>query len=85
MVAPHVGAWIETEHDDGPWLPKVVAPHVGAWIETELAGVVAVCPACVAPHVGAWIETVVEVVFEERYLSRPMWARGLKPTYCRIR
>ena len=34
-VAPHVGAWIETEFA----LPMIpfetnVAPHVGAWIET---------------------------------------------------
>ena len=33
-VAPHVGAWIETDM----YLPRVVvykvAPHVGAWIET---------------------------------------------------
>ena len=35
-VAPHVGAWIET--DKRPSAPKhhTVAPHVGAWIETCL-------------------------------------------------
>ena len=33
-VAPHVGAWIETDYSGA--LPKYafVAPHVGAWIET---------------------------------------------------
>ena len=34
IVAPHAGAWIET--DDG-WVVvggRVVAPHAGAWIET---------------------------------------------------
>ena len=33
-VAPHTGAWIET--DDGMILTKPckVAPHTGAWIET---------------------------------------------------
>ena len=34
-VAPHVGAWIETEktHPDND--EAQVAPHVGAWIETQ--------------------------------------------------
>ena len=35
-VAPHVGAWIETQV---PWWVPYgwrVAPHVGAWIETNL-------------------------------------------------
>ena len=40
VVAPHVGAWIETKH----WLTKKqllkVAPHVGAWIETYLEALV---------------------------------------------
>ena len=36
IVAPHVGAWIETQV---PWWVPYgwrVAPHVGAWIETNL-------------------------------------------------
>ena len=33
-VAPHVGAWIET-NGNGDYLGAyAVAPHVGAWIET---------------------------------------------------
>ena len=34
VVAPYVGAWIETnqrKHDD---IEEIVAPYVGAWIET---------------------------------------------------
>ena len=35
MVAPHVGAWIETRLELDLTLPHLsVAPHVGAWIET---------------------------------------------------
>ena len=58
--------------------PDPVAPHVGAWIETYR---IQVClPAGqVAPHVGAWIETVVVYRCRRDSLSRPMWARGLKP------
>ena len=34
MVAPFVGAWIETRPDEGPLRDYEVAPFVGAWIET---------------------------------------------------
>ena len=34
IVAPHVGAWIETVKIAWTNLKLIVAPHVGAWIET---------------------------------------------------
>ena len=34
MVAPHTGAWIETEKLDYCVFTESVAPHTGAWIET---------------------------------------------------
>ena len=34
MVAPYVGAWIETEYGSHTKRPHYVAPYVGAWIET---------------------------------------------------
>ena len=34
LVAPRVGAWIETEQGAGIFWVPVVAPRVGAWIET---------------------------------------------------
>ena len=34
-VAPHVGAWIETEVGSRQSATCSVAPHVGAWIETR--------------------------------------------------
>ena len=56
LVAPRVGAWIETK--DGDYCPfdQQVAPRVGAWIET-LAFLPNRPPNKVAPRVGAWIET----------------------------
>ena len=57
LVAPHVGAWIETIFYPLLLSFFVVAPHVGAWIETS-AGQCQQPTDYVAPHVGAWIETV---------------------------
>ena len=34
IVAPHVGAWIETKYITKDTYLDEVAPHVGAWIET---------------------------------------------------
>ena len=34
LVAPHVGAWIETVSMTLDHQLHTVAPHVGAWIET---------------------------------------------------
>ncbi len=56
IVAPYVGAWIETRTSSRASASQLVAPYVGAWIETS-------CPLSVsalrhvAPYVGAWIET----------------------------
>ena len=56
LVAPYVGAWIETMIDVCEEVAFYVAPYVGAWIETpkraQLRKGVGV-----APYVGAWIET----------------------------
>ena len=35
LVAPHVGAWIETLIRHKVMRFRLVAPHVGAWIETN--------------------------------------------------
>ena len=34
LVAPYVGAWIETIEDALTAFDDIVAPYVGAWIET---------------------------------------------------
>ena len=57
VVAPHVGAWIETCVRELKGKSGFeVAPHVGAWIETKIRCITLSLP-LVAPHVGAWIET----------------------------
>ena len=35
LVAPHAGAWIETQVLSAPGSQSTVAPHAGAWIETK--------------------------------------------------
>ena len=35
LVAPRVGAWIETEIKSAVFSAIIVAPRVGAWIETH--------------------------------------------------
>ena len=57
IVAPRVGAWIETvSKRKVKYEATIVAPRVGAWIET--ANRVGMRPYLdVAPRVGAWIET----------------------------
>ena len=86
-VAPHVGAWIET-NNYCTFAPKnKVAPHVGAWIETSLNLSMSSCMS-VAPHVGAWIETSASGFTSTSLLtSLPMWERGLKhnPLACESR
>ena len=56
QVAPHVGAWIETQNEAESGNVRFVAPHVGAWIETKINESTKETDV-VAPHVGAWIET----------------------------
>ena len=57
LVAPHGGAWIETERRVKKHAEESVAPHGGAWIETE-NGMTCTLEGRVAPHGGAWIETL---------------------------
>ena len=56
VVAPYVGAWIETNLSFVGINLLQVAPYVGAWIETRNKSG---CKGSfqVAPYVGAWIET----------------------------
>ena len=56
IVAPHAGAWIETDAIWSIVALASVAPHAGAWIETNRP-VMNLILFFVAPHAGAWIET----------------------------
>ena len=77
LVAPYVGAWIETKGSI-IWNENYgVAPYVGAWIETGERPKVKK-PYMVAPYVGAWIETVSFASTFGFVPSHPMWVRGLK-------
>ena len=51
---------------------------MGAWIET-ISTFHLRCSNLVAPRVGAWIETLVTDSSGSVNMSRPAWARGLKP------
>ena len=57
MVAPYVGAWIETYRTSYNQHQEQVAPYVGAWIETCKTDFAIITNIKVAPYVGAWIET----------------------------
>ena len=58
IVAPYVGAWIETVLSSRKRILRFVAPYVGAWIETSsCTSFDTYCK--VAPYVGAWIETTI--------------------------
>ena len=77
LVAPRVGAWIETASALEQICVFLVAPRVGAWIETVLV-FISFGKYAVAPRVGAWIETIETRSSRCHTMSRPAWARGLK-------
>ena len=77
LVAPYVGAWIETRSSLCVRLRCLVAPYVGAWIETYCLRI-ALFTSAVAPYVGAWIETCLLAYSLILCMSHPMWVRGLK-------
>ena len=77
-VAPHAGAWVETQLVRTAPLVVPVAPHAGAWVETSNESSQKLY-ALVAPHAGAWVETAsANLNGRNRRWSRPMRARGLK-------
>ncbi len=78
VVAPRVGAWIETS-----WRPSLVklrssvAPRVGAWIETtNLDYRLEYRPS--RPVWARGLKLGQDYQQYNRLLSRPVWARGLK-------
>ena len=84
LVAPHAGAWIETDVAYAPATGDGVAPHAGAWIETMLDCDIDGLPV-VAPHAGAWIETrMLLTACTPIRTSHPTRVRGLKPAGLRI-
>ena len=83
MVAPRVGAWIETLIFTQYDIRGTVAPRVGAWIETLFLHRFPEQGCRVAPRVGAWIETTPRhAVMHDPAESHPVWVRGLKLKNC---
>ena len=79
LVAPYVGAWIETVGMQSVPGLALVAPYVGAWIETVLR-MLEVCGQ-VTSH-PTWVRGLkhdygYKTEFHQR--SHPTWVRGLKP------
>ena len=82
VVAPHVGAWIETSTEQRyGWMLRV-APHVGAWIETVLW----VNRCCFRASLPTWergLKLLASADIDENHVSLPTWERGLKHVcYC---
>ena len=77
VVAPRVGAWIETQSYYLSYSQSYVAPRVGAWIETHTAG---------AYHRNGkshpeWVRGLKQIVtlrITQVVTSHPEWVRGLK-------
>ena len=82
IVAPYVGAWIETQESSARWWKTVVAPYVGAWIETPLF-------TPINPPLEShpmWVRGLKQwhkYHIRQFFLSHPMWVRGLKRSVLR--
>ena len=77
LVAPRVGAWIETCVNCLAIFDEPVAPRVGAWIETQL-------PYIKISHIQShpvWVRGLkpLQIRRGTRFsASHPVWVRGLK-------
>jgi len=79
LVAPRVGAWIETENPPG-WMRADIwsRPAWARGLKREQMYLF-LAESTVAPRVGAWIETWRWSASRwDSRRSRPAWARGLK-------
>ena len=77
IVAPYVGAWIETLWTVEVMLQNPVAPYVGAWIETNFTA----AEGSVVKSHPTWVRGLkLERDVEDKgsTLSHPTWVRGLK-------
>ena len=77
IVAPLVGAWIET------WARALIIWAVASrtprgCVDWNHAKGIKISRRQVAPLVGAWIETFARVSLVNKFVSHPSWVRGLK-------
>ena len=79
VVAPRVGAWIETP--DEPEVTMRVRESHPVWVRGLKLILLSRSRSgrSVAPRVGAWIETNESRGVERSSTSHPVWVRGLKP------
>ena len=77
LVAPYVGAWIETYNQISKIMHYFVAPYVGAWIET-LSHPYLFAFAASHPMWVRGLKLFFANVSGIRCTSHPMWVRGLK-------
>ena len=76
LVAPYVGAWIETFEE---WLAEDDGESHPTWVRgLKPSKLPFVDNPTVAPYVGAWIETPLNYVNPQIFASHPTWVRGLK-------
>ena len=77
-VAPHMGAWIETDYSTDTTSRQRVAPHMGAWIETRRFR--KYIPDVIKSH-PTWVRGLklsLKPFYQICEVSHPTWVRGLK-------
>ncbi|GEM_PF-7117712 len=80
LVAPYIGAWIETPILSELASASSVAPYIGAWIETWCL-IRSGTKDTVAPYIGTWIETSSAKRSTLTPPSHLTQVRGLKQLY----
>ena len=78
IVAPYVGAWIETTFVECYHPTTRVAPYVGAWIETSVTLIVLAELSTSHPTWVRGLKLIMLFYFRSREESHPTWVRGLK-------
>ena len=76
VVAPRVGAWIETNVVRRLSVSSLSPPAWGRGLKLSCSTLLLLL--IVAPRVGAWIETVADYIKAQIDESPPAWGRGLK-------
>ena len=78
LVAPYVGAWIETISFRFTAPCHGVAPYVGAWIETQKKQVKYQKQLMSHPMWVRGLKHRAHITNQQSKVSHPMWVRGLK-------
>ena len=85
LVAPYVGAWIETRTTGLSVESIKVAPYVGAWIETSRAKLSKNRQRLSHPMWVRGLKPIQGAGIKNPFKSHPMWVRGLKLVHTAIR